>query len=146
MHSPTHRQPSYSMYRRYGARPLVSSCPYHLCAPRTRRLPWRVILYRRPAVHRHTRKTIGIATPPTDPPIAPATNPSLCDDFLRDVRRNLTGVRKLFGARSPRYRRLVRQYRAAATDLGCRRVLERVLHRLRRRHGVTLSRAAARVE
>jgi len=61
--------------------------------------------------------------------------------FLAEARRNLRLMRHLDGSRGPRYRRLVRHYRAVADDLACRRPLERLLHPLRfrrpRPHGPT---------
>jgi hypothetical protein len=56
--------------------------------------------------------------------------------FLDEARRNLRLLRQFDGAHGRRYRRLVRQYRAVADELGCRRPLERLLHPLRRPHSV----------
>ena len=52
--------------------------------------------------------------------------------FLREARVNLTLLRGVYGARSARYRRLLRIYRTVADTLGCRRRLERLAHVLRR--------------
>ena len=53
--------------------------------------------------------------------------------FLQEAKRNLALLRKVFGARSKRYRRLLRTYRDVADELGRRRELERFAHVLRRR-------------
>lgn len=52
--------------------------------------------------------------------------------FLNNARRTLVDARLVYGSRSREYRHLLRDFRHIADALGCRRELERSLHRLRR--------------
>jgi hypothetical protein len=61
-----------------------------------------------------------------DPAATPVQSDS-CAPFLAEAQNNLGLVRGLFGRQSTRYQRLVAHYRAAADELGCRFMMERVL-------------------